>query len=316
MKYYRRRVLDYCLAHKLNEVSGYSSYLAMIHRCHNPEREAYPNYGGRGIKVCDRWRENFLYFFSDMGPRPTDEKYPSGYSIWSIDRIDNNGNYEPDNCRWANRVEQANNKSDNIMIDGVTIAELSRKTGMKACTLYYRINNHPELSKDEILTLNTKELIKAKAYEWKGKIRTINEIAKLERVTSGFLWGRITRGMSIEEAITTPKDTGLLVSFQGVTMTIRQWSILLGKHSVSSATMRNRFHKGYSPIEIIRPISKYPPGMQKDITLIEHCDNTIYIYKDIIEYAIIKNLTLSKVIDRIENPNNPLMYLEQYKNFS
>ena len=92
-------------------IPEYSVWTSMNSRCTNPKDKPYPRYGGRGIKVCDRWtdKENgFTNFLADMG------KKPSGFSI---ERIDVNGDYTPENCKWIPFVEQNKNKRNTIFVD-------------------------------------------------------------------------------------------------------------------------------------------------------------------------------------------------------
>jgi hypothetical protein len=113
----------------------YKIWAGMISRCINPNKgNAWCRYGGRGIKVCDRWLNSFENFFSDMGEPP--DKH-------SIDRIDNNGNYSPENCKWSSAKEQMSHTSrtTNVTHEGVTMcaAEWARYFGVSREAIRLRI---------------------------------------------------------------------------------------------------------------------------------------------------------------------------------
>jgi hypothetical protein len=122
----------------------------MIGRCENPNNAKYHRYGARGIRVCARWRNDFMAFYIDMGPRPSPRH--------SIERLDNDGDYTPENCVWALPRVQSNNRSTNILIEWhgqrLTATEWSRLTGISATTIKNRFRAHWPL--DRIFTQPTR----------------------------------------------------------------------------------------------------------------------------------------------------------------
>ena len=104
-------------------------------RCCNPRHSSYPDYGGRGVSLCERWQEDFIHFLQDMGDCPEEDS--------QIDRISSAGNYEPGNCRWVSPSENCNNRSSNRWLtyqgETLTATQWARRNGVKAELIYDRL---------------------------------------------------------------------------------------------------------------------------------------------------------------------------------
>ena len=134
-----RRISKICTTHGMSESPEYRIWEAMHQRCSSPKYRAFARYGGRGISVCQEWcgPGGFDAFFKHIGKRPTKRH--------SLDRIDNNGNYEPNNVRWASPSQQHRNTCSNhyVTLNGTTrtIIEWSELLGIKANTIHGRLKS-------------------------------------------------------------------------------------------------------------------------------------------------------------------------------
>lgn len=173
--------------HGMHRSRVYSQYRQMMQRCYNPNNARYHRYGGRGILVCERWGSSFRNFYADMGDAPEGT---------SLDRIDNNKGYSPDNCRWATAQEQANNRDTNVRIEhdgkSMTIADWARYLNLP----YHWIKNRykrgyapPELFSKEHLPYR-----KAQTYEYQGKQVTLKELSVLTGTKLQTLYARLYAG--------------------------------------------------------------------------------------------------------------------------
>lgn len=133
--------------HNLRYSEEYNTWRAMKSRCLNPKDPSYKNYGGRGIKIYDKWINSFVEFYNDVGPQPTPEH--------TLDRKDNNGDYTPENCKWSTGKEQSNKKRNNIIInynnETYTQTQLCEKYNIKVTTFKDRLKRG--LTIEEALTL-------------------------------------------------------------------------------------------------------------------------------------------------------------------
>ena len=156
------------IKHGMTGTPEYHAWQAMINRCTNQNYEHFHCYGGRGISVCKQWTE-FESFYRDMGPRQSAKH--------SLDRKDTNGNYEPDNCRWATKAEQMRNMRKNVFLerDGKrqTISEWAREIGISVATIGSRIKAGTPI--DKVLS---KEQIHLRFIEFDGRRMTLTQWAK------------------------------------------------------------------------------------------------------------------------------------------
>lgn len=176
--------------HGMSKSPEYRAWHEMRRRCLNPSRHEYANYGGRGITVCERWSV-FENFYADMGDRPDKE--------YSLDRIDNNAGYSPDNCRWATRAQQARNRRDNntVTLNGrlLTVTEAAEITGVDRHTIARR------------LALGSNDDVACKKVRHgfaKNPDINITELARENGLPMNTLKVRLLRGWPLEEALAHP----------------------------------------------------------------------------------------------------------------
>ncbi len=168
------RVKQKITKHGLTGTGTYVSWQAMLSRCYNSNNSSFFEYGGRGITVCDAWRFSFENFYSDMGERDYEA---------SIERINTNGNYEPENCKWAYPEEQNVNTRHNHFLtfnkETLTISQWSRKTGLSQSIISDRIRVNkwsiektltmPQFAKDEILCKRGHLLVEENIYVYTNR---------------------------------------------------------------------------------------------------------------------------------------------------
>lgn len=222
----------------------YKIYVNMIDRTEKENSTSYKNYGARGIKVCAEWKESFKAFYNWA--------MANGYSDeFSIDRIDNDKGYSPDNCRWSDRKTQSLNRRTNHILEYngecKTIEEWSTIVGIEYGTLWNRINLGWDVSR--ALTEPIRET--ERLYTCNGRALTLKEWGKEVGISYRTLSSRINNyKWPIEKALTEPIDNTVckekLYTFDGQSLTLRQWAKKMG---MEYGTLAARIYKSKWSLE-------------------------------------------------------------------
>jgi len=185
----------------------YEAWRSLIQRCTNPKVKNYAQYGGRGIKVCARWLADFRNFLADMGLKPGPGRG------WSIDRKDNDGDYEPSNCRWATKKEQMRNFSCNrsITFEGKTqcISAWAEERGLSTGVLEGRLSMGWSIER----TLNTlvraqgprAPVVGTRLITHAGRTQSVSAWAKELQISPNTLYYRVGRQWPLDRIFSTPR---------------------------------------------------------------------------------------------------------------
>lgn len=183
--------------HNQSKTRLYGVFCTMVARCENPNVERYDRYGGRGINICKEWREDFMAF--------RNWALANGYQKGlSIDRIDCNGDYCPENCRWVDAVTQQNNRSTNHLVEyggkKYTIADLARTFNLGYSFVYGRVAKGTSIE-DIVDGKIPVRRSRSALYEIDGRVHTLMEWINISPVCQSTVRTRLSRGWSMERAL-------------------------------------------------------------------------------------------------------------------
>lgn len=264
--------------HGMTNSSEFITWKAMRNRCYNVKERSYKDYGGRGITVCDRWKDSFENFYSDMGPKPSPQH--------TIERDKNDGNYEPNNCRWATRKEQSVNKRNTVLVvlsDGsrVTVEEAAGILGLNENTIRTRIHLGIPLTLPV-----TKQIIDEKHLH-EGKLYTVKELEAITGIKDHTLRYHLRNGKTIPEIIKEVAQRARRVLFNNKWLTLKEFSIACG---IPVRTIHYKSLEGKTVEQIIKEhtdrdtaLTRYP-YQGKNMTIAELVKATGYKPKVLRKY--------------------------------
>lgn len=230
---------DNSRTHGLSRSPHYTRWRHMMGRCYDPKNQAYPDYGGRGIKVCERWQDLATFI----------EEVPPGYFPGAeMDRIDNDGDYEPGNVRWITRKGNTDNRRSGHRLTyrrrTQSLTRWAEETGINLGTLWTRLN---EFGWSPKAALTTPVRPHERMLTWRGRTQSVSAWAREIGLPISTVMNRVQSGWSDEEALTAPRyaqpkqrSSATRYEFDGEPHTIRE---IADKTGISQKLLRKRIQE-------------------------------------------------------------------------
>ncbi len=231
------------LRHGMCYTRSYRTWQSMINRCRNPNVPGYRDYGARDICVCARWLECFENFHADMGDKPEN---------MTLERIDNDGDYCPENCRWATQSEQNRNRRKTIRVEWqgrkVSLAQLCEEMGLdydRAFTRYSKGKPLEQVLSPQKLNLECfrDDLV---LVTYKGTTKTLGEWGRTFGIRRATLTYRMEQGWSLDRVFASPeirRKRNSPLEYGGRSMSVSEWAKEIG---VDAHTIRLRLRKNWT----------------------------------------------------------------------
>lgn len=285
--------------HGLTSTRLYGVWQDMRQGCLNPNSKAYKYYGGRGITVCDEWKDDFKAFYDwAMENGYKEEIMPSGYNYWTIERINNDGNFEPDNCCWANRVAQGNNRQNNHLIEQenevLTLAQTAKQKGVSRITLGARMSRYGWSTNDSLNTPIGSH--KRHNLEYQGETLSVSQCSEKFNINANTIYERIRNGLSLQEAVQTPLSKPQKYEYKGKEYGYTEIQKVFG---INATTFVNRVKRGMAIEEAIETELLIP--QKYSYNGVEYTAPEIYkkfgIRADTFRFRLKKGMTVAEAIE-------------------